>query len=1105
MTINISFAGVGDGAVYSADPSYANVTTAGGTKYVTNTSVVTYGQSYGAVAPTDYTFDLGYFDFAYTLDAAQLATAAHFKFTSGGAHTATVDRNLDVAEYDWSGTLDAGDLRTAAQFRALSYSGTGWFGRVASAQNATAGNAQRCGTPRLLLRLTSTGTVRVVVASDRAAWGIVPTVDERCDIYSADVSGTSYDPALIWTTTPLSCLNRVGGAQAMLSDGTTVVLENTAAESDIAATHLLLRRVSTAGAATTIATLDIGTSPGFATLHGGFQSFALAVDASDNIYVAGRQTGANTTVCVKGFVKGSGLTWTPATALNGSLSTYDAPIDACAMAWHSVGGTKGTLVLLAASSPGTGQTNQLQGAFLSADAILAGTGTLLRGTFDMGTLFRVYGSGFSWYHNETMTGFDVAAAPGTTNRGYAMTYNGDDGIDTHDPAVSRYTLAADGASFTNVAQSEWDRITVARDANSKLRAIGIDATRCAVAGGQVPFQALQSIGTGALTNLGQANRDAITASTAPTTLYDSLLWDTVHDAGGNRLWLYYTSASDSRRLCRTGFNLSTMLPDNTETVVNAAVGASGSTNYAIRAPRGALVGNQVIITVANKTSGGTHSTVYVADTLNIAPNAPTLTPKANFDATASATFAWTFSDPNTGDTQSAFELDIDSASGTNVYDTGYLAGLITYVGTGAPASANNASVTPALPGGWAQGDLLLAVATNRNSASATVSAPGWTKVATSGNLSLLGQIATASATAPVIAVAGGSANADTLAYTVAFRGTHQDITTVVSASAAQLNSSAANIAYPTVTPPSANNAVMVIGWKADDWTSVATLAGMAEIQEGVSTIGDDAGIVSDYVLQTTAAAVASGSFTVTGGSSAISRALTVALKPASGVAGGSFVLPAGMLANGNSYQWRVRNWDSFGASGAYSSFGTFSTAAGGNVTITDPVSDYPAGVITSFYNVKWSATGTTQAAYRVEVKRVDTGATLSSTGWVSSSATNYDVTGLLTDVAQRLEVTVRNAGLVESGVGTRLLTPSYGTPEAPVLNVVSGTEYVDIEIINPTPTGSRPEVTWNDVLRREYGTSGAYVKIATVDPDSAYRDYAVASGVTYEYVVDGQA
>jgi len=140
----------------------------------------------------------------------------------------------------------------------------------------------------------------------------------------------------------------------------------------------------------------------------------------------------------------------------------------------------------------------------------------------------------------------------------------------------------------------------------------------------------------------------------------------------------------------------------------------------------------------------------------------------------------------------------------------------------------------------------------------TVDTPtGWSTLSASGNVSVLGRVAlsgaASAANSPTVSFSGGAANATTLAQMAALRGTDQNIATVMAASAALLNSSAQNIAYPGLAAPSASGcAVVVAGWKQDDWTSVATLAGMSEIGEGASTVGDDAGIVWDYLIQAAA-------------------------------------------------------------------------------------------------------------------------------------------------------------------------------------------------------------------------------------------------------------
>lgn len=195
-----------------------------------------------------------------------------------------------------------------------------------------------------------------------------------------------------------------------------------------------------------------------------------------------------------------------------------------------------------------------------------------------------------------------------------------------------------------------------------------------------------------------------------------------------------------------------------------------------------------------------------------------------------------------------------------------------FVAAGTVAHASNASVTPTMPAGVQAGDLLLVLAAIRNSGTGTVNTPsGYTVLLTSGNMTLLGKVHTGTESAPTITFTGGAANADTSAQMAAFRGT--GIT--VHASTAQLNASAQNIAYPAMDVSRANCVVVYAGWKADDWTSVTGPG--TEIGEPDTTTGDDQGIVWAYTIQTTATAVAAGSFTVTGGAGAISRGAVIAL------------------------------------------------------------------------------------------------------------------------------------------------------------------------------------------------------------------------------------
>lgn len=215
----------------------------------------------------------------------------------------------------------------------------------------------------------------------------------------------------------------------------------------------------------------------------------------------------------------------------------------------------------------------------------------------------------------------------------------------------------------------------------------------------------------------------------------------------------------------------------------------------------------------------------------------------------------------------------------NYYRVSYVdTGPTAHVNTSAGVTGNNASVTPTIPTGVQPGDLLLILASIRNSGTGTVNTPtGWTKLVDAGNVVLLGRRYVTGDAAPTVTFTGGVANADTLAQ----MGAYRNCELLPVSSNTVLNASAQNINYPALTVTRDNCRIIAAGWKQDDWTSVATLPnGYTENGEIISTAGDDAAMVWDRVPQTTATNIVAGAFTVTGGAAAISRGLVAAFPPA---------------------------------------------------------------------------------------------------------------------------------------------------------------------------------------------------------------------------------
>lgn len=210
--------------------------------------------------------------------------------------------------------------------------------------------------------------------------------------------------------------------------------------------------------------------------------------------------------------------------------------------------------------------------------------------------------------------------------------------------------------------------------------------------------------------------------------------------------------------------------------------------------------------------------------------------------------------------------------------------LVTFGAVGTVTHGNNANVTPGAPAGVVAGNLLLIFAAIRNIGAGTINVPtGWVRLPLFGateNVALLGRIAQANGEAmPLVTFSGGVANADTSAQCARFGGTFYDVANLPVTWGRSGSLSSQDIAYPATRVPYANSLVLYVGWKSDDWTSVATIAGATEIGEPSTTTGDDQGIVWDYLIQTTAADIAGGSFVVTGGATAVTIGGVIVLHP----------------------------------------------------------------------------------------------------------------------------------------------------------------------------------------------------------------------------------
>src|SRR3546814_162327 len=162
-----------------------------------------------------------------------------------------------------------------------------------------------------------------------------------------------------------------------------------------------------------------------------------------------------------------------------------------------------------------------------------------------------------------------------------------------------------------------------KDANAKSRLLPISATQYATVNtsssddfGIVVKHRQQQANE--FTVLADVRLDAqgLTTMGPPTEFSSSNNWDAFYNPLDHRVWVYYFDTADPQRLMRTHVDLNTGQAGQDEIEVNNSVGATGSDNLAIRVHRHHTIGDQVLISVANRTSGGTHSSIYLTDTIN---------------------------------------------------------------------------------------------------------------------------------------------------------------------------------------------------------------------------------------------------------------------------------------------------------------------------------------------------------------------------------------------------------------------------------------------------------------------------------------------------------
>lgn len=225
-----------------------------------------------------------------------------------------------------------------------------------------------------------------------------------------------------------------------------------------------------------------------------------------------------------------------------------------------------------------------------------------------------------------------------------------------------------------------------------------------------------------------------------------------------------------------------------------------------------------------------------------------------------------------------YDVDLRGPYGERATVTAVADNPPTYVAAGAAVHADNAAVQPDLPAGLTVGDCVYLVAAIRDTTDGEIDdIDGWTRLPAFGrrqNVALFARQYASGDAAPTVTPLVTAAGDTVSAFTFAFRYAQP----VMHARAiAQSNASAADVAYPGYDIAGGGTVALIIAWKADDCSAMSTPAGFTAVAVASTTTGGDQTLAVWYQVQTSAANVAAGTITVTGGASAISRAGGIAV------------------------------------------------------------------------------------------------------------------------------------------------------------------------------------------------------------------------------------
>lgn len=1054
MTVTIVFGKTSDGYLHSYDSNYVNSRFGGTADGVNGGSALYIGQNNNSSQYAVFEAFVGY-DFA-AVPAGDVVVAAEASLYVVNVWNTGITTDIEWRGYTWStGGLLVSDWRTPTQLNALRFDG------LVHHTSASKGKRIQTSTDALLNTVKTGTSVEHVVATSRMRGGQTPTSDEGIMLSSADEAGTAFDPALVYTSVTRHTLFGVLGAQAKVSDGWAYLESNGAALAIITLKHR-----STTGTVTTIATMPIGSGTNEFSPAYGAQSFALVTTPGDHLVVLSRYGPTLNSLAFLGFNRGGGVTWTPVLMRSTALPSYAQSANQVAAAYHGTGG--GTIIAVVSHIGSAGDSlthNELAHVAVHVPNVL-GNNTSGSPIFfsdysipALQPIENIPGCFNSW-HNQTGTGLDVAAAAqnninGSNLWGYVYSYGTAANLgDNRALSEGRYILGPAATSFTHTSTQKlnsWGR----KDAGGKVRVVPVSATAAAFcsadsdAGYGIAVEIRNHSGSNSgSVEIGHVSLSAEGIASMPDgpALGSVATWDAVYNVVDNKLWIYYVSATNSREIRRTAMDLDTMQATREDVLVTTA--AVDATIQAIRTTRGNPVLQDSLITYST-INGGVLASVYHVDVMNASPNPPTLTPKANFDALNAQTFAWTFSDPN-GDTQSAYQLEISNAStGVVVLDTGKV------LSTTWSRNVAGGTLTNGVDYRWR-------VKTWDSQDAASDYSPHGVFSTSSGGTTTITNPATDN---PLNIIT------DDISVSWSVTGTTQSAYRILLYRGATL--------------------VSDTGWIASTATT-ATVAGMLsdqahEIRVQVRNAA--------LVVTNTAVRLVTPSY-----STPEKPVITVQPQPEAG-----YVLvvvdnpPPGAPATGipeDDFETGVGTWQA-GAGGSLAAEVTTVHRGTGAIRLTATTGGVDPVFARDYGNFR-TILPSTRYTSRMWVYVNATTNVSATIDWFDAAFTYLSSSSFNVAVPAATWTQIQVTGTSPSTAVLAVYGPSMS-------GAVPAGRYLILDEVAMGNASDRPDVASNSILRRAAGTVDAFEIVGEAEPDGTFRDYTATAGISYEYVVRGNA